>query len=218
MTFPIIFFTAYEAIMWILNDQRNDVLQSLKDDVSEMKSKFNVLESELQVSKNVTENLTKYIKTLKRKCHKNEQYSRRECLEISGIPSSIEDSALENTVLKLFRKVNALIDQSNVEDCHRLKSRNNTPQKVIIKLSKRKDVYRILQAKSSFKNASVTENGIPANTPIFVSLSGYYKFLWSKYRKLWLDKVIKSFWVSQGSCRIRLVDNSIKFVVLKFLR
>ena len=42
----------------------NSVLQSLKDDVSKMKSKVNVLESELQVSKNVTDSLAKYIKTL----------------------------------------------------------------------------------------------------------------------------------------------------------
>ena len=157
----------------------NSALQPLKDDVSEMKSKFNVLESELQVSKNVTDHLTKYIKTLERKYHENEQYSRRECLEISGIPTSIEDSALEDTVLKLFRKVNVLIDPSNVEDCHRLKSSNSAPQKVIIKLSKRKDVYRILKAKSNFTNANVTENGIPSDIPIFVnqSLCGYYKFL-----------------------------------------
>ena len=50
----------------------NSVLQSLKDDVREIKSKFNVLESELQVSKNVTDNLTKYIKTLECKCHENQ--------------------------------------------------------------------------------------------------------------------------------------------------
>ena len=36
----------------------NAVLQPLKDDVSEIKSKFRVLKSELQVSKNVTDNLT----------------------------------------------------------------------------------------------------------------------------------------------------------------
>ena len=48
-----------------------------------MKSKFSALESEPPVSKNVTDNLTKYIKTLERKYHKNEQYSKRERLEIS---------------------------------------------------------------------------------------------------------------------------------------
>ena len=157
----------------------NSLLQSLKDDVSEMKSKFNILESELQVSKNVTDNLTKYIKTLEHKCHGNEQYLRRECLEISGIPSSIEDSTLEDTVLKLFRTVNVFTDPSNVKDCHGFKSKNNAPQNVIIKLSRRKDVYHVLKAKSSFKNADVTENRILSNTHIFVnqSLCSYYRFL-----------------------------------------
>ena len=179
-----------------------------------MKSKFNVLESEVQVSKNVTDNLIKYIKTLERKCHENEQYSSRECLEMSGIPSSIKGSAFEDTVLKLFWKVNVKTDPSNVEDCHRLKSRNNAPQKVIIKLSKRKDVHRILKAKSSFKNAYVTENGIPPNTPIFLnqSLCSYDKFLWSKCKKIWLNRVIELFWVPNRSCRMRLVDNSVKII------
>ena len=92
----------------------------------------------MQVSKIVTDNLTKYIKTLESKCHENEQYLRGECLEISSIPSSTEDSALEDTNLRLFRNVNVLINPSNHEDCRRLKSRNNVTQKVIIKLSKEK--------------------------------------------------------------------------------
>ena len=77
----------------------NYVLQSLKNDVSEKKPKFNVLEFYLQVSKDVTDNLTQYTKILDRKYHGNEQYLRRgECLKIPGIPSNIEDSALEDTV------------------------------------------------------------------------------------------------------------------------
>ena len=121
-----------ELARLVLNYQGkfNSVLQSLKDDVSEMKSKFDVLNLNYRLVK------TGYIKTRERKYHENEQYSRKKCLEISGIPSSIEDSALEGTGVKLFRKVNVLIDPSNVEDCHRLKSNNNAPQKVIIKLSK----------------------------------------------------------------------------------
>ena len=140
----------------------NCVLQS-QDDVSKIKSKFNVLESELQI------NLTKYIKTLEHKCHDNKQYSRRECLLISGILSNIEDSTLEDTVLKLFRKFNVLIDTSNVEDYHRLKSNNNAPEKVIFQLPKRKDVYLVLKDKLRFKNADVSKTGLPPNTPIFAN-------------------------------------------------
>ena len=158
-------------------DKFDFVLQSLRGNVSKMKSKFNAMECELQVSKDVTDNLTKYIKSVYRKCHENEQYWRMECLEVSGISKIIEDTALEDTVLKLFTKVIVLIDPSNVKDCHCLKFNNNAPQKVIIKLSKQKGVYRVFTAKLSFKNAYVTENGIPPNTPIIVnqSLCSYYK-------------------------------------------
>ena len=44
---------------------------------------------------------------------------------------SIADNALEETVLNLFAKCKAPVDPSNVEDCHRLKSTNNTPRKLL---------------------------------------------------------------------------------------
>ena len=71
------------------------VLQSLKDGISEIKSKYSVLESELLVSKNVTDNLTKYIKILERKYHKNEQYSKREFLEILGFLAVLKIALLK---------------------------------------------------------------------------------------------------------------------------
>ena len=82
-------------------------IKTVRDDICKLKTKFTALESELHVNKTVTDNLTKYIKTLERKCYENEQYSRRECLEISGIPGSIADNALEETVLNLFSKCKA---------------------------------------------------------------------------------------------------------------
>ena len=53
-----------ELVRLVLDDQGkfNSVLWSLKDDVRELKSKLNVLESELQFSKNVKDSLTKHIK------------------------------------------------------------------------------------------------------------------------------------------------------------
>ena len=73
-----------------------------------------------------------YIVVLERKCWGNEQYSRRECLETSGILSDTEADELEETVLK--------VDPKNV-NCQWLKTRN-TCEKVIIKLSKRKDAKK----------------------------------------------------------------------------
>ena len=185
----------------------DSVLKTVKDDICEMKTIFKTLESEFHVSKTVTDNLTKYIKTSERKCYENEQYTRRECLEISGILGNIDDNALEETVLGLLSKYYALVDPSNVEDCHRLKSTNNAPQKVIIKLSKQKDMYRVLKAKPSLKNFNLNGTGTPPGTPIFVNQS---LCSWSKCKRLWLNKVVESFWVPKGLCRMSLLDYSLQ--------
>ena len=116
--------------------------------------------------------------------------------------------------MDLFSKCNAPDNPSNVEDCHRLISTKNTSQKVIIKLSKRKDVYRVLKAKPSLKNVDLNGTGIPPDTPTFVNQSPckYYKFLSSKCKNFWLNKVVESFWVSKSSFQIRLLDKSIKVI------
>ena len=39
---------------------------------------------------------------MERQCWINSQYSRQECLEVTGIPDSTESKDLEQTVLKVF--------------------------------------------------------------------------------------------------------------------
>ena len=64
----------------------------------------------------------------------NEQYFRQECLEMLGIPESIQDDDLEDYVLKIFNQCDTPLDQSNIEVCNHAKPKAR-PKKVIIKLS-----------------------------------------------------------------------------------
>ena len=77
----------------------------------------------------------------------NNQYSRRECLEINGVLGSVSNDDLEETAIKIFDKLEVAIDPSNIEDCHWLKS--NGPNKVIIKFARRKDANLIRKTKTS---------------------------------------------------------------------
>ena len=115
---------------------------------------------------------------VERKCWANEQYSRRECLEISGIPESIQDDELEDCVSKIFNECDIPVDPANIEACYRLKSKAR-PKKVIIKLSRRKDVFNILQRKKKLKSVDITKVGLPQGSLVFVnqSLCSYYKYL-----------------------------------------
>ena len=48
-------------------------------------------------------------------CWANNQYSRRECLEIFGIPENIENKDLENLTLQIFGKIYISVDRGDVD-------------------------------------------------------------------------------------------------------
>ena len=63
----------------------SNILDELKNDLNELKTKFCNFESYLHISRNVNEKLTDKLVVIEQKCHANEQYSEKECLETSRI-------------------------------------------------------------------------------------------------------------------------------------
>ena len=135
-----------ELVKMIMNYQEKfDVtLNKIKNVLNDIKVKYDKVEAELHVSKNVNNKLVNQLNILERKCWTNEQYQRRECLEISGISDNISDNDLENAVIKIFNEIDVEVDSSNIEACHGLKS-NMRPKKVIVKFSRRKDAENVLK-------------------------------------------------------------------------
>ena len=64
--------------------------------------KFTILESQLLVTKNVNSLLQQRVTDLERQCWANTQYSKRECLEVAGIPESVKQNELEDKVLRVW--------------------------------------------------------------------------------------------------------------------
>ena len=96
----------------------NTDLSDSRQDLSDLKQNCMKLESELSVVRKVNNKLKEKIASLERQCWKNSQYSRQECLEISGIPDKTDLKDLEDTALNIFRKLDIEIVSSNIEDCH----------------------------------------------------------------------------------------------------
>ena len=71
---------------------------------------------------------------MERGYYANEQYLRRKCLDISSIPASFNDGDLESKVLDILKEINASVDPSLIEGCHRLPSQGSSNNKTIIKL------------------------------------------------------------------------------------
>ena len=75
--------------------------------------------------------MSQWVVDLERQCGANAQYSRRECLEIVGIPHSKDDISVEEKVIQVFEKVGCNIDWS-------LSSITKRNDRVIVKFSRRK--------------------------------------------------------------------------------
>ena len=68
----------------------------LKNNLSGLMSDFSKLEAYIQVSRNENSKLSERLVTMERRCYANKQYSRKECLEISGIAASVAGNDLGN--------------------------------------------------------------------------------------------------------------------------
>ena len=82
--------------------------------------------------------------------HRVEQYSRRECREIAGIPSSTTNDLPEEHVLMIFEKLGVILEAMDIAACHRF----GTTNKVIVKLLSRKDIQYILEEKCKLQSAN----------------------------------------------------------------
>ena len=86
----------------------DSILEDVKNNFDELKTKFTILEADLNTSRNVNSKLSDKLINVEPRNLANEQYSRRECLEISGIPSSVKDNELETKILIILKKLTPL--------------------------------------------------------------------------------------------------------------
>ena len=111
---------------------------------------------------------------------------------------------MEDCVLKIFNEYDTPVNPASSKSKARAK-------KVIIRLSKRKVVFNILQSKKKLKSVDIRSVGLPNVLLIFMNrnLCSYYKYLWSLYFiHLHLKKMIHSFWVSNGNVSLKLRENT----------
>ena len=83
-----------------------------------------------------TRKLNHRLVNMERQCWTNAQYSRRECLDITDIPSDVEADVLEEKVVNIFEKFGCNIPCNHIEACHRVSKKSAT---VTVKFSRRKD-------------------------------------------------------------------------------
>ena len=73
-----------------VQQQSNETINRLTNEIKLLKENYKKLELDISVSKTVSSLLTEQMSNLERQCWSNTQYSRRECLEVVTILSSVK--------------------------------------------------------------------------------------------------------------------------------
>ena len=105
---------------------------------------------------------------------KMDQYSRRQNVELSGIPNSVEDTNLEKIVLEILNKIGVKLNSYDIVAIHRLKiRRGQRSPNVIIRFLNSKHPYESLKKKKNLSKVEeygklyLTENLCPNYQSIF---------------------------------------------------
>ena len=145
----------------IITKELNEIVISIKDSITDaLKEKNFRLQQKVQ-------HLEKKLSDIEIAENKLEQYTRRNNIEIQGIPSSVHDNLLEDKVIDIFSQLNITISKSDIEDCHRLGKAN--PKNTIVRFVNRKFCNDALEKNKQLMSLNKTEMGFKPDISLYIS-------------------------------------------------
>ena len=187
----------YDEIVRLLkaSDEERKVLKA------ENKSlKTKVLESENE------------LKALKEPYNDLDQYLRRDCVEIRGLPVGSE-CANTNDVLKVAEKIGVDLAPCEISVSHPLPSRtvattqggNTRLNAIIVKFVRRDVKEKFYHARKNLKNLTASDFGYQSRNKVYINenLTRKNKELFNSTLKIKKEKGFKYIWTNQGRIYLR---------------
>jgi hypothetical protein len=168
-----------EVLKEIRHEIREIVHKEFRDEISKLKAEINYLQSE--------------VKSAHAKHDDLEQYGRRMCLDISGIPgdSGKPDENVEKKLLDQAKKVGLALNESDIDKCHcKGKPVDNFNRKVIVKFTNSKARQRVYSARKRLGDGIFVQE----------NLTPYCEYLGYEARKLKRAGLVTKTWVA--GCKI----------------
>ncbi|XP_068707747.1 uncharacterized protein [Montipora foliosa] len=196
-----------------LNTKYDQIVKTLKD-LDEAKDKKIVENASLKAEILKSSNEVKF---LKKSLNDMEQYTRRDFLEIRGIPLPSTPTDLDQTdevVLQIAEKIGVPMQKSNISISHRIPSRKQftderilIPPAIIVKFVKREIRENLYRARKNLKSISTVDLGYSVANKIYVneSLTEKSKEIFKLCLKCKRDLSFKFLWTNAG--RIFLREN-----------
>ena len=145
-------------IVLSLQSKLDEANNRVVEEVRKLSDALLKLQSELAVSQQVNSLLSNRLTNMERQCWANAQYSRRECLDVVGIPSEVGADVLEEKVLNIFGKLGCDIPSKRIEACHRISKKSST---VIVKFTKRKNCQQVWSVKKDLQKIKMEDVNLP---------------------------------------------------------
>ena len=184
-----------------------DFAKLINQKYDDFSKKITSLEGENTVLKNSVRNIEKSFEKLSMSYNDFEQYGRRECVEIKGIPDAIGEATNE-LVVKVGQLIGVPVKGSDISISHRLPSKSSKAVNchTIIATFVRRDVKeKFYRARGQLWNKTTKDLGYSINNHIYISesLAEANKNLFHSCLKYKKDNGYKFIWTLNGKIFIR---------------
>ena len=190
-------------------------LQSVKSEISNLDKKHttivNSLKEKLGELAGTTDRQDQSLYRVESALDETQQYLRRDCLEINGVPISSYENPNQ-----LVKEVGLLagveIDDRHIAAAHKLPDSKNVKNRLIVKFiqrDKREELYKHRKNLVG-KNISHLPSVEDGNGKIFIneSLTSYRKRLFGRIREYKRNNNLKYLWTSNGKIMLKVNDTS----------
>ena len=187
-------------------DDITSKISDLKNRFDGFLRRFEVVSSDLAITRNCNRLLTERVVQLERNAVTNVQYHRRESVEVTRVPPSISDEELELIICESLSLTGLEVKPNDLQACHRLKKR----ELVILKFKCRKLKQKVLVNLKNLGNKSedLCHLKFSGNLLISETMCHENNQLAYKFRQLKNAGKIYSTWVWNNAVNFKLSERS----------
>lgn len=169
-----------------------------------LQERITSLEESNKNLQDINKSLTARVAVLESQADQAEQYSRRNCLRISGIPEETGENT-DNIVLSIANDIDSEVRLQDIDRSHRIgnpNKRRSTTREIIVKFSTYRSRANFYQQRTLMKERG--HEGKFINEDLTKKRNGYLY----EARKLFKSKNLKGAWSSDGTVLVK--DNADK--------
>lgn len=194
------FNTSYE----LLHSKLDDNTKALRENTEKNAALMKIIEDQLAEIKFLKDK----VNLLENKLDESEQYSRRNCLEIHGMP--VKDGDVIGAVKAVGNALGMDIQDNMIDACHVLgkKSEPDRQPNIIVKFVRRIDAETMLANRRTKRQLSTRHIGLSTDNPVYIneSLTPTRRRLLAMARDIRNKKGYKWIWVRGGKIFLRKED------------